>query len=425
MTRLRRSASFLILAMTGGVIFQVAYLRFLFLSDGAEALGLTVQEYGTVTSVFGAVAVVMYFLGGWFADKFSPKLLIIIAMAGTGALDLYVATAPGYWMVLIVHALFAVLGMGLYWSALVKSISLLGSEGEQGRLFGFLEGIRGLTTTVIGLVGSAIVAQAVVASAGVTTLIRIYGVLALVLAVLVHLVVHQGEDELGKAERQSVGLRELLKAATNKYTWLIGGTVMMMYSFYTLMGYLSPLLQDGFGVAAGMIGVIGVIRTYVFQFVAGPVGGVLVDKMFRSTPRFLRLTFAIVGLTAVGYLLLPPRAGLLWIAVALMVIMSLAVFAARGVYWASVGELGIPAAQRGGVIGLASGLAYLPDAFLPAVASWWIGDPSNGIPSQGGGFSSMFLVLIGAAVIGMVLCTVTMRIHSRETRAPESVPTPA
>ncbi|GAA1487954.1 MFS transporter [Brachybacterium sacelli] len=425
MTRTRRLTSFLILAMTGGVVFQVAYLRFLFLSDGAKALGLTLQEYGTVTSVFGAVAVVMYFVGGWFADKFSPKLLIVVAMAGTGVLDLYVATAPGYWAVLIVHVLFAVLGTGLYWPALVKSISLLGSEGEQGRLFGFLEGIRGLTTTIVGLVGSAIVAQAVVASTGVTTLIRIYGVLALLLAVLVLFIVHQGKDELDKAERQAVGLRQLLEAATNKYTWLIGGTVMMMYSFYTLMGYLSPLLQDGFGVAAGMIGVLGVIRTYVFQFIAGPVGGVLVDKIFRSTPRFLRLTFVIVGLTAVGYLVLPQKPGLLWIAVTLMIVMSLAVFAARGVFWASVGELGIPVAQRGGVIGLASGLAYLPDAFLPAVASWWIGDPARGVPTQGGGFSAMFTVLVIAAVIGMVLCTVTMRVRARETRSSQRAPVPA
>lgn len=414
MTRSRRFASFLVLAMTGGVIYQVAYLRFLFLSDGAAAMGLTLQEYGTVTSAFGAAAVIMYFVGGWFADKFSPKLLIIIALVGTGVLDLYVATAPGYWPVLIVHVLFAVLGMGLYWSALVKSISLLGDESEQGRLFGFLEGIRGLTTTVIGLIGSAIVAQAIVASAGVTVLIQIYGVLSLVLAALVLWVVKQGRDELGKAERQAVSFRQLRQAATNKYTWLIGGTVMMMYCFYTLMGYLTPLLQEGFGVAASLIGVIGVIRTYVFQFVAGPIGGVLVDKVFHSTPKFLRVTFVIAGLTAVGYLMLPQRESLLWLAIALMIIMSLTIFAARGVYWASVGELGVPVAQRGGVIGLASGLAYLPDAFLPAVASWWLGDPANGVPQQGGGFSAMFVVLIIAAAIGVLLSTLTLRVRARD-----------
>lgn len=424
MTRSRRAISFLILSMTGGVVFQVAYLRFLFLADGAEALGLTLQQYGTVTSAFGATAVVMYFVGGWFADRFSPKLLIVVAMLGIGLLDLFVSTAPGYWLVLAVHVLFAVLGTGLYWPALVKSISLLGESDEQGRLFGFLEGIRGLTTTIVGLVGSAIVANAIVASSGVSTLIRIYGVLALILAALVHFTVHQGKDALGKTERQSVGLGQLAAAAKNKYTWLIGGTVMMMYSFYTLMGYLSPLLQDGFGVAASLIGVIGVMRTYAFQFIASPVGGVLVDKVFHSTPRFLRLMFVVVGLTAIGYLVLPQRPALLGIALALMIVMSLAVFASRGVFWASVGELGIPVAQRGGVIGLASGLAYLPDAFLPALASWWLGDPSNGIAAHGG-FTAMFATLTAAAAIGVVLCTLTLRIRSRETTDAPLVSQPA
>lgn len=414
MSKARRLTSFLILSMTGGVIFQVAYIRFVFLADTAHALDLTIQQYGEITSVFGAVAVVGYFCGGWFADRFSPKVLIVIALAGTGVVDLYLATVPGAIGILVGHILFAVFGTGLYWAALVKSISLLGSPAEQGRLFGFLEGARGLTSTIIGFIGSAIVASAIVASDGVLTMIRIYGVLCLVFAVLVLVAVRQDQRELAAAERQAVSLRELAAAARNKYTWLIGGTIMMMYCFYTLLGYLSPLLQNGYGVAAAFIGVIGVVRTYVFQFVAGPVGGIVVDRVTHSAPRFLRWTFIVAGACALGYLVLPQSPALVWVAVALMLVLSLAVFTARGVYWATVGEVEIPVAQRGGVIGLASGIAYLPDAFLPAVAAWWIGDPANDIPQQGGGYSAMFVFLAVAAAAGAVLTTLTMRIRARD-----------
>jgi MFS family permease len=409
MSKSRRVTSFLVLAMTGGVIFQVAYLRFVFLADTAHALGLTIQQYGGITSVFGAVAVVGYFCGGWFADRFSPRLLIVIALVGTGVVDLYLATVPGAAGVLVAHILFAVLGTGLYWSALIKSIGLLGTASEQGRLFGFLEGTRGLTSTIVGLVGSALVASAIVAADGVLTLIRVYGVLCLVFAILVVIVVRQDRGALDAAARQAVSLRELAAAARNRYTWLIGGTIMTMYCFYTLLGYLTPLLQNGFGVAATFIGIIGVVRTYVFQFVAGPLGGYLVDRVARSAPRFLRWTFVVAGLCAAGYLVLPQRPSLLWVAIALMLVLSLAVFTARGVYWATVGEVEIPTAQRGGVIGLASGIAYLPDAFLPAIAAWWIGDPSAGIPEQGGGYSTLFAVLIAASIAGWLLTTLTLR----------------
>jgi len=49
LTKSRRLTSFIVLSMTGGVIFQVAYIRFVFLADTAHALDLTIQRYGEIT----------------------------------------------------------------------------------------------------------------------------------------------------------------------------------------------------------------------------------------------------------------------------------------------------------------------------------------------------------------------------------------
>jgi MFS family permease len=417
MTRTRRLTSFVILSMTGGAIFQVAYIRFVFLSETAHALDLTIQRYGDITSIFGAVAVIGYFCGGWFADRFNPKALIVIALAGMGCVDWWLSTVPSDAGIVVAHVLMAVLGTGLYWSSLVKLVSMLGSADQQGRLFGFLEGIRGLTSSVVGFIGAAVVAAAIADTHGVLDVMRIYGSLCIALAIAVLFVVKTDKTALAKVERQTVSLRELLNAAKNRYTWLIGGTVMLMYCFYTTLGYLTPLLQYGFGVAPVLLGAIGVIRTYVFQFVAGPTGGLLVDKVTRSAPRFLRWAFVVAAVCAAAFMVLPQSPALVWLAIVVMVVLCFAVFTSRGVYWAQVGEVEVPAAQRGGVIGLASGLAYLPDAFLPALASWWIGDPANHVPEQGGGYTTMFAVLFAAAVGGVVLTTVTMRVRKRELRA--------
>ncbi|GGL82539.1 MFS transporter [Curtobacterium citreum] len=417
MTRARTLTSFVVLSMTGGVIFQVAYIRFVFLADTAHALGLSVQRYGEVTSVFGAVAVVMYFCGGWFADRFPPKVLIVVALAGMGAVDLYLASVPGETGVVVAHVLMAVLGMGLYWSSLVKLVSMLGSADQQGTLFGWLEGVRGITSTIVGFVGAGIVAAAIAETVGVLWVMRIYGVLCLLSAVLVLVVVRTDRSALAQVDRQAVSLRELAAAVRNKYTWLIGGSIMLMYCFYTLLGYLTPLLQDGFAVPVVLLGAIGVVRTYVFQIVGGPVGGVLVDRWTGSSPAFLRWAFVVAAVSAVGFLVLPHDPALVGVAVALMVVMCLAVFTSRGVYWAQVGEVEVPLAQRGGVIGLASGIAYLPDAFLPALGAWWVGDPANGVPQQGGGYTAMFAVLVVAAVLGVLLTTVTMRVRARDLRS--------
>ncbi|MFF3641286.1 nitrate/nitrite transporter [Streptomyces sp. NPDC002564] len=419
MSKARRWTSFAILAMSCGIIFQVAYIRFVFLGPTAAALDLTAQEYGNIISVFGAVATVMYFVGGWFADRFPPRLLIAVALAGTGAADLFLALGPGYWGVLAAHVLMAVMGMGLYWSALVKAIGMLGDAGTQGRLFGFLEGVRGVTSTVVGLIGAAVVAAAVVESAGVLWLIRVYGVLCFVFAAAVWFFVAEDRDRLAELGSSAVTLRQLARAARNKYTWLIGLTAMLMYCFYTTLGYFSPLLENNFGVSAGLIGVIGVVRTYVFQFVAGPAGGFVVDKVTKSSPKFLRWMFAGSAAVALAFFLMPHEPALMAVAVALMFVLCLFVFASRGVYFATVGEVEVPENERGGVIGLASGIAFLPDAFLPSLCAWWIGDPAArpAVPERGGGYLTLFAVLFGVALLGVLLTTLTTRVRRRELAA--------
>ncbi|MZD09186.1 MFS transporter [Streptomyces sp. SID5785] len=405
--------------MSCGIIFQVAYIRFVFLGPTAEALHLSSQDYGNIISVFGFVAMVMYFVGGWFADRFPPKLLVAVGLSGTGVLDLYLAQAPGYGGTLVAHVLMAVMGMGLYWPALVKAIGMLGDASEQGRLFGFLEGMRGVTSTLVGFIGTALVAVTVTQAAGVVWLIRVYGILAFVFAALVWFLVRNDDEKLAELGSSTVTLRQLWLAAKNKYTWLIGLTVMMMYCFYTTLGYFSPLLEYRFGIAAGLIGVIGVVRTYVFQFVAGPAGGVVVDKVTRSSPRFLRWMFLGCAVIAVGFLVLPRSSAFGGIAVALMFVLCLFVFASRGVYFATVGEVGIPENERGGVIGLVSGIAFLPDAFLPSLSAWWIGDPGAepAVPERGGGYTALFVFLLAAALLGLLLTTLTTRVRRRELAA--------
>lgn len=411
MSTAQKWVSFLILAATGGIVFQVGYIRYVFLEATYQALKLSAQDYGNIISIYGFVAMISYFFGGWFSDRFSPKKLVAIAMIGTALCNFYIASAPGYAGTLVAHITMAILGMALYWSALVKSIGMLGGSHEQGRLFGYLEGVRGVISTIVGFAGTAIVAAAVVPSAGVLWLIRIYGIIAVILGVAVWFVVRESAESLAASERQTVTLRQLASAATNPYTWLIGGTIMAIYCTYTSLAYFSPLLQHQFGLSVALIGIIGVVRSYVFQFVAGPASGIVADKVAKSTPRFLRWMFVASFAVIVIFLALPRTTSLVWVALILMFVLTFTVFACRGVYWATVGEVGIPINERGGLIGLASGLAYLPDAFLPALAAWWIGDPTATppIPEQGGGYTALFFFLAAMCVAGFALTTLTMR----------------
>ena len=425
MSTTQKWVSFFILAATGGIVFQVGYIRYVFLEPTYQALNLSAQDYGNIISVYGLVAMISYFFGGWLSDKFSPRKLIAVAMIGTAVCNFVIAMAPGYAITLIAHIVMAIMGMALYWSALVKAIGMLGGADEQGRLFGYLEGVRGIISTIVGFAGTAIVAAVAVPTVGVLWLIRIYGIIAIILGLLVWFVVKESPAQMAAAQSQTVTLKQLANAAKNPYTWLIGLTIMSIYCSYTSLAYFSPLLQHKFGLSVALLGVIGVVRSYVFQFVAGPVSGIVVDKVAKSTPRFLRWMFIASAIVVAVFLVLPQQNTFVWVALILMFVLTFFVFASRGVYWATVGEAGVNPNERGGMIGLASGIAYLPDAFLPALAAWWIGDPTAGVPEQGGGYTTLFAFLIVMCLVGVALTSITMRRMKRTSTSVVPEPTPA
>ena len=58
----------------------------------------------------------------------------------------------------------------------------------------------------------------------------------------------------------------------------------------------------------------------------------------KSSTGFLRWAFVVAAVSAAGFLVLPHSAGLVWVAIALMIVMCIAVFTSRGVFWAQIGE---------------------------------------------------------------------------------------
>ena len=75
-------------------IYILPYLRYSFYIPLQEAMGLVGQneKYGTLTSIYGIANFLLYIPGGWIADRFDPKKLMVFSMVSTGALGLWLAT---------------------------------------------------------------------------------------------------------------------------------------------------------------------------------------------------------------------------------------------------------------------------------------------------------------------------------------------
>ena len=142
-----------IIASGTTVMYSLPYLKSTFYDPMRAALGLDHQQLGNLISMYGILATILYFPGGFLADKFSAKKLLSFSLVSSGLLGLYFATFPPYTMLLLIFAAWGVTTILTFWAASMKVIRMLGDKSEQGKLFGFNEGLSGIAGVVVSFIG--------------------------------------------------------------------------------------------------------------------------------------------------------------------------------------------------------------------------------------------------------------------------------
>lgn len=114
-------------------IYVLPYLRYTFYIPLQEAMNLVGEnkKYGMLTSIYGIANFLLYIPGGWMADRFDPKKLMVFSMVSTGALGLWLSTWPGYTTLLLIYALFGITTVLTFWSASIKCINVISASDEQ------------------------------------------------------------------------------------------------------------------------------------------------------------------------------------------------------------------------------------------------------------------------------------------------------
>lgn len=101
--------------------------------------------------------------------------------------------------------------------------------------------------------------------------------------------------------------RLILNAVKNPMTWAVAVVCTVGYALYSLQGYFTPYLTAVVGISAEESGIFAIIRTYVF-FTLAPIGGILADKVFKSTAKWIGTAFAIMAVVVAGFFFIPSGA---------------------------------------------------------------------------------------------------------------------
>ena len=365
---IKKYGTLLLLATGAGIIFQLPYIRETFYVPIQNAMNLSNAQMGLLSSGYATMSLFSYFIGGIIADKFSARKLLTFSFIATGALGLWFSTFPGYTISRVIFVLMGISTIITYWSACIKATRMLGTEEEQGRLFGLQEGLRGIMNALLVFGMTAAFTHFADEVAGASAAIKVCSIVVIIIGILNFIFIEDTKKEENSESFIEV-TKGMFKALLIPRVWLLVAIVFTAYSVYGLIAYATTFAQKFYGLSAASAATLGGIR-YLIQGAGGIVGGFLADKL---KSRFKVIIGGCIGLAlSFGlFIVVPSKASLCVMVVANFFVGLFFIYAVRSQYFAVHDDAGIPLNMSGRVSGIASCLGYTPDIFMYTLVGSW------------------------------------------------------
>ncbi|WP_415639451.1 MFS transporter, partial [Pseudomonas plecoglossicida] len=332
-----------------------------------------------------------------------------------GGLGVYLASFPGFDQQLIVFSLLAVCADCLFWPSLLKAIRNLGNDNEQSRMFGFLEGGRGVVDTLVAFCALGVFVALGSGAAGLKAAILFYSAIDIGVGVLT-LFLLKGDPQAAGG-REPIGSKGLLEAVRSPGIWLVSLNVFMVYIVYCGLTYFIPYLKDMYHLPVALVGAYGIINQYFLKVLGGPAGGYIADKVLKSSSRYLKWAFLALLPLMLIILNIPRQESFIYAGMAATLTFALVVFTMRGVFWAPMSEVGIPSRITGSAFGIGCLIGYAPGMFAYVI----YGSLLDRYPGELGYtyvFSLMcVLAVVGFGVSGLLQRMVKRRVNQQQAEA--------
>lgn len=382
MNKKLKLVALVILSVMAGMVYLTPFLRFTFYDQMIEALQITDVQIGTLGAIYGIFALIGYLPGGFLAEKFSAKNLLIISAIGMFAATAWYALYPGFTALCIIHGMYGTFSIVTFWSAYLKAVRNLGTEEEQARLYGSSEAIRGIGQAVISFGCLAVVNGFTQAAVGFRLALVINAIVFLLLTVAILLFIpgsskgtdeskdtdeyERSKDVVAKKENLLVTAVDLVKSPS---IWICIFVIISGFTVWTTVnGYMGTYGTRVLHLSGGLSSTLSIIRSYVVVIFAGLVGGVIIDK-FSCKGKGLMVAFLAEIIAVIGIFL---TSNLVFVCIAVTLLLGFFVNVVKSTYWSILGEAGIPREKTGLATGIISIVGFTPDVFSAPIVSRFI-----------------------------------------------------
>ena len=384
----------LILIILAGesVFFLPFVIQRVFRPTFLDVFELTNYELGICFSIYGLVGLFSYFFGGTLADKFSPRILMALALVFTALGGVWMTNYPAYTDLKWLYGYWGFTSIFLFWGAMIKQTRIWGGAKNQGIAFGFLDGGRGLVAHYIGDATDLTLSERRDAFKGVLIFTSVF---VAAIGILVFFFLDKnGEPDTSTDVSQVFVWSDFMKVMNMPSVWYLTMIVFCAYMGYKVTDIFSlyakeVMLYDEIS-AAG----IGTIILYLRPLV-GVIIGLLANRTQGSF--LILLAFIMMFLGSIFFasgIINPGLNSLFFIGITLS---AVGIYALRALYFSILKEGLIPVTLTGTAVGVISFIAYTPDIFSGPIIGYLL-DSAPG----GAGYRSVFSLLAVFSLLGLV-----------------------
>ena len=402
------------LILAGEAIFSLPFhVSRYFRPTFVAVFEVTQTELGLMGSIYGVVAMIAYLFGGGLADRFSARKLLTFSLLTTSATGLYMARIPSPAEMRVLYAVWGVLTILPFWSALIRATREWGGRDQQGEAFGILDGGRGFVAALLAMMALAVFRSFFPAEEASATLeekrtalintIYLYTVACALSGVLVWLLVPETDPARESSTRG--GRSHLWHVLRLPAIWWHALVIACAYSTYKGIDYYSQYAKDVWEWSDVRAAGISAYSAWM-RPVAAIGAGYLADRV--TTSRVIVGCFVLTAICYVSFTLSTPAEANVWLLWANVFSTSLGIFSLRGVYFALLEEAKITHQMTGTAVGVISFIGYSPEIFMPPVAGWLIDHWSGGAS----GYHALFGGLCAISIIG-IMATLALRRTAR------------
>lgn len=420
-TGIKRWFVVILCALMAGIMVYVPFLRYSYYDQmcvlftqykqivPAETVNTFIGDFGMA---FGIVSMLGYPFGGIFADRFNEKWLLIAGGVLMGICSFWFGTVPGKAAIIIIHLLYGVGTSFLIWSAYLKLTRKMGNAREQGRMFSTSEFVRGVFGMLIGFVGVGLLGRAVLPSGEISpqqlgiqwrNLMFISGALFFLFAALVFFFIPSkviGAEESETQTQEAFSIKNVLRVLKMPGTWLISALVFCCFSFTSAgNGYLGAYTVNILGISETTASTFAIIRNYIIAAVMTFAIGFISDRI-GSKAKTLGIYLTVASVLCAA-LIFTKSSFVLCLAVSFA--FAIVYSGMRGIYFATLNEVGIPLSMTGIATGIISMLCYLPDVYFAKLAGSWLDAYGNR------GYDFIWYWAIGCGILGIIVDILTYR----------------